>query len=54
MENEKLIEVIKAQNDLITLLINDSGIARRKPQEERLRINILLNVLRDFNKNIPQ
>ncbi len=52
MNNEKLIEIIKAQNDLIVLLCQECDLTKRKVEEEKQRINYLLSVLRKFNKEV--
>ena len=50
MENEKLIEIIKVQNELIRLLANECGLVKMKTPEERQRIQSLLEQLRNFDK----
>ncbi len=52
MENEKLIEIIKIQNELIRLLSLECKLTVAKTQEERQRIQSMLAYLRDFNEQI--
>lgn len=54
MNEEKLIETIRAQNDLIILLCQETQLTKAKTEETRQRIVYLMNKLRDFNKDIPQ
>lgn len=52
MENEKVIEIIKVQNELIRLLCTECELPKMKTQEESQRIQSLINTLRDFNEQV--
>lgn len=50
MENEQLIEILKAQNELILLLSTECRLKDFKNQEKREKITSLLSILIKFNK----
>ncbi|AEA42681.1 hypothetical protein [Fluviicola taffensis] len=54
MNEEKLIEIIKVQNQLLNILIKEYNKNKFLTPEEREKVNGLQKSLESLNKEIPQ
>lgn len=53
MSNE-LNELLKAQNELILLLVKETNLGKTKTDESKNRITTLVKILKDFNNQVEK